>query len=74
MLSLDSQRVFRNLPMSCFALTYNSVFFFLICFCFVLFCFDIYITNHSMTGSLENSEFCFPRVSTKFTVPPGTSH
>ena len=27
-------------------------------FAFVLFC---YITNHLMTGSLGNSEFCFPR-------------
>ena len=29
-------------------------------FAFVLFC---YITNHLMTGPLENSEFCFPRIS-----------
>ena len=27
---------------------------------FVLFC---YLTNHLMTGPLENSEFCFPRMS-----------
>ena len=30
-------------------------------FAFVLFC---YITNHLMTGPLENSELCVPRVST----------
>ena len=29
-------------------------------FAFVLF---YYITNHSMTGTLGNSEFCFPRIS-----------
>ena len=29
-------------------------------FAFVLFC---YITNHLMTGPLENGEFCFPRIS-----------
>ena len=29
-------------------------------FAFVVFC---YITNHLMTGSLGNSEFCFPRIS-----------
>ena len=49
-------------------------------FAFVLFC---YITNHLMTGPLENSEFCFPRRrlgkhwdsrETKFTFPQGTSH
>ena len=46
-------------------------------FAFVLFC---YITNHLMTGPLENSEFCFPRISIStssretFTVPLGTSH
>ena len=55
-------------------------------FAFVLFC---YLTNHFMTGPLEISEFCFPRISmfprirlgkhwesreTKFTVPLGTSH
>ena len=32
----------------------------LLLFCFVLFC---YITNHLMTGSLGNSEFCFPGIS-----------
>ena len=32
-------------------------------FAFVLFC---YITNHLMTGPLGNSEFCFPRISMKF--------
>ena len=30
---------------------------------FVLFC---YITNHSMAGPLGNSEFCFPRISIRF--------
>ena len=49
-------------------------------FASVLFC---YITNHLMTGPMENSEFCFPQNSmfpstssreTKFTVPLGTSH
>ena len=34
--------------------------FFKICFCFVLFC---YLTNHLMTGTLGNSEFCVPRIS-----------
>ena len=29
-------------------------------FAFVLFC---YITNHLMTGSVGNSDFCFPRIS-----------
>ena len=32
-------------------------------FSFVLFC---YITNHSMAGPLGNSEFCFPRISIRF--------
>ena len=45
-------------------------------FAFALFC---YVTNHLMTGSLGNSELCFPRISmfpstisreTKFAVPP----
>ena len=35
-------------------------------FAFILFC---YITNHLMTGPLENSEFCFPRIS----IFPSTS-
>ena len=29
-------------------------------FVFVLYC---YIANHSVTGPLGNSEFCFPRIS-----------
>ena len=29
-------------------------------FAFVLFC---YVTNHLMIGPLDNSEFCFPRIS-----------
>jgi len=51
-MSLESQRVFQNL------LLFSS--FIKIISLIHLFC---YITNHLMTGSLGNSEFCFPQSS-----------